>query len=467
MPTASVAALPDAALGPPGAAPGAAVGQVIPVAAHLDPAAPLPTESELRALAAQTIETVRLARSASSTGAAGPLGADVVGGLGISVRDWLTGEELYANGATRGLTPASTVKILTAAAALATLGSETVLATRAVLSDVEAGHATVTLVAGGDTTLGPDAGDPGAVLGRAGMGDLARAAATELRRSGAREVSVALDDSLFTGPQTYPDWGWYSGTTWGAPTTPLAIMDGRAGAAFDEPTFVPDPALTAAEHFAALLAEAAAEESLTLPSVSVATSVTRAVAPAGALELARVDSAPMRQLVAHMLRHSDNTLAEALGRVTAVARGLPGSFEGCAQGVGQVLEDLGVPTANLRLDDCSGLSHGSRVSAATLTSALALAGGSREHELSAVAGALPVGALQGTVTRRFTEAPAAGNVRAKTGTLTGVTSLAGVVQTTAGRELAFAVIANPEPAIGSEEARQAMDEFVQGLAALD
>jgi D-alanyl-D-alanine carboxypeptidase/D-alanyl-D-alanine-endopeptidase (penicillin-binding protein 4) len=57
-------------------------------------------------------------------------------------------------------------------------------------------------------------------------------------------------------------------------------------------------------------------------------------------------------------------------------------------------------------------------------------------------------------------------VRAKTGTLTGVTSLAGLVQTAGGRELVFAVIVNPDPAVGTWGARAAMDRFVQGLAAL-
>jgi D-alanyl-D-alanine carboxypeptidase/D-alanyl-D-alanine-endopeptidase (penicillin-binding protein 4) len=335
------------------------------------------------------------------------------------------------------------------------------------MSPVTGGAATVALVAGGDTTLGPDAGDPASVMGRAGMGDLARAAAVGLRRSGATRAVVTLDDTLFSGPTTYPDWQWSPGTTWGAPATPLAILDGRAGAAFDAVNHVADPAMVAAEHFAALLAAHAADPVIALPTVAVATAVSRSAAPPDAVPLAAVESAPVRQLVAHQLQHSDNTLSESLGRVTAVALDQPGSFEGCASGVALALTELTVSTSDLRLDDCSGLSHGSRVPASTLTSALARTSDAERTDLSAIARSLPVGGLQGTLEERFVDGPGAGNVRAKTGTLTGVTSLAGLVQTASGRELVFAVVANPDPTVGTVGARRAMDRFVEGLAALE
>jgi D-alanyl-D-alanine carboxypeptidase/D-alanyl-D-alanine-endopeptidase (penicillin-binding protein 4) len=194
--------------------------------------------------------------------------------------------------------------------------------------------------------------------------------------------------------------------------------------------------------------------------------VDRGRAPEGAWTLAAVESAPLRQLVDFALQHSDNTLSDSLGRVAGVAMGQPGSFEGCAAAVSQTLVELGVPTAGLRLDDCSGLSHGSRVPAATLTAALALTAGADTAALGAVARGLPVGGLEGTLAERFSGAPGAGNVRAKTGTLTGVTSLAGLVQTEGGRELAFAVVANPDPAVGTYAVRGAMDQFVTELTAL-
>jgi D-alanyl-D-alanine carboxypeptidase/D-alanyl-D-alanine-endopeptidase (penicillin-binding protein 4) len=423
--------------------------QVVAVAAALDESAALPGAGAIAGLAAAH------------------LGAAQVGTVSVSVRDLISGQDLFAAGAGQALAPASTLKILTATAALSVLGPDATLTTAAVLERTGPASGTVTLVAGGDTTLAPEAGRPGEVMGRAGMGDLAWAAAVELRRRGVDRVEVRLDDTIFTGPSTYPDWQWSLGTTWGAPATPLAIMGGRAGAGFDAVTYSADPALAAAEQFARLLAVHGRDEALALPPVMVAGSVARGRAPLGAETLAEVRSAPMHELVGHQLRQSDNTLSESLGRMVGVALGEPGSFAGCAAGVGQTAAELGLPTAGLKLDDCSGLSHGSAVSAATLTAALALAAGPSAGDLGTVGRSLPVGALQGTLANRFSQTAAAGNVRAKTGTLTGVTALAGLVQTAGGRELVFAVVANPDPAaIWTDSARQSIDRFVAGLAAL-
>ncbi|MDR2378121.1 MAG: D-alanyl-D-alanine carboxypeptidase/D-alanyl-D-alanine-endopeptidase [Bifidobacteriaceae bacterium] len=437
--------------GRPGAADSAgaaARGQVLAVAEPLDPAAPIPDKAAVASLAAAH------------------LAAAQVGPASVSVRDLLTGQDLFAADPSRALAPASTLKILTAIAALATIGPDAKLTTAAVLTRTGAATGTVTLVAGGDTTLGPDAASPGQVMGRAGLGDLAWQAAVELRRLGVEAVEVRLDDTVFSGPAVYPDWEWSLGSTWGAPATPLAVMGGRAGAAFDAVTYLADPALGAAQQFASRLAAAGRDTSVALPLLAVTGAVARAAAPARSEPLAVVESAPIRELAAHLLRQSDNTLAESLGRMTAVAMGEPGSFEGCAAAVKRALADLGAPTEGLAIDDCSGLSHGSAVSAATLTSALALAAGPDAGKLGAAVRSLPVAALQGTLINRFNQTGAAGNLRAKTGTLTGVTSLAGLVQTAGGRELVFAVIANPDQTIWTDSARQSIDRFVAALADL-
>ncbi|MDR2566330.1 MAG: D-alanyl-D-alanine carboxypeptidase/D-alanyl-D-alanine-endopeptidase [Bifidobacteriaceae bacterium] len=422
--------------------------QVTPVADLLDPDAPAPAPGALRDLAAAH------------------LAATQVGPASVSVRDLASGEELFAISPDQPLPPASTVKILTATAALAVLGPDSTLSTAAVMSVTGPASGIVTLVAGGDMALAPDAGRPAEAMGHAGLGDLARAAAVELRRRGVQNVEVRLDDTIFSGPAVYPDWEWSLGSTWGSPTAPLAVLGGRAGAAFDAVTYVADPALAAARQFRGLLAQAGQDAGLALPTFAVAGGVTRAAAPAEAELLAQVDSAPVRDLVAHLLRQSDNNMADSLGRVTALALGQPGSFAGCAAAVTQTLDELGVVTAGLKMDDCSGLSHGSAVSAATVTSALALSAGPEAGALGAVARDLPAGALQGTLAGRFHETAAAGNVRAKTGTLTGVTALAGTVQTAGGRELVFAIIANPGNAIWTDLARQSVDRFVAALAGL-
>jgi D-alanyl-D-alanine carboxypeptidase/D-alanyl-D-alanine-endopeptidase (penicillin-binding protein 4) len=426
----------------------AADGIVRPVAPDLDPDAPAADREAIADLAAAH------------------LGAAQVGAVSAAVRDLTSGDDLFAAGSGQALAPASTVKILTAVAALEVLGPSAALTTAARWSPTSPTSGVVTLVAGGDTTLSPDAALPGEVMGRSGMGELARATAVELRRRGVESVEVRLDDTIFAGPALLPDWQWSLGTTWGAPTTPLAVLDGRAGADADATTYLADPALAAAERFFGLLAAAGRDTSLALPTFQVTGAVTRAAGGPADEALASVESAPIQELVAHMLRASDNTLAEALGRMTAVALGLPGSFEGCAAAVGRALAELSLPTGGLRLEDCSGLSHGSAVSASTLVAALALSAGPDAGELGAVARSLPAGALQGTLAHRFNETPAAGNLRAKTGTLTGVTALAGLVQTAGGRELVFAILANPDQTIWTDSARQSVDRFAAGLAAL-
>ena len=105
--------------------------------------------------------------------------------------------------------------------------------------------------------------------------------------------------------------------------------------------------------------------------------------------------------------------------------------------------------------------------AATFVRLLALAAGAAHPELSAVQTGLPVAAFNGTLVARFTVPPAssgAGVVRAKTGTLTGVTALAGTVQDREGRVLAFAFLADRIPADAVLSAPATLDEAAAVLA---
>ncbi|MDR1799914.1 MAG: D-alanyl-D-alanine carboxypeptidase/D-alanyl-D-alanine-endopeptidase [Bifidobacteriaceae bacterium] len=416
-----------------------------PVAEPLDPEAPFPSQEDLAELQAATLP------------------AELIGtSLGVHVRDVLTGAELYASAAQPHI-PASTLKILTAASAIVQLGASSSLSTTVVALRTGPTTAALTLVGGGDVLLAPDAGNPDAVMGHAGLGDLAREAALTLRGQGITEVTVALDDSLFTGPTVLTDWAWSPTTTWGSPIYPIEIYSGRSGEAFDGETYLEDPALAAAQQFQAKLVEAGQDTSLALPALTVTGEVTRSPAPAGAHEVARVESAPLRELLAWQLQMSDNVLSESLGRVAAVAAGQAGSFEGCAEGIRITLEALGVDPAGAHPVDCSGLSHDSVVSPATLTELLVLA---QNGTLGPIQRGLAVAGLEGTMSGRLLEYPAAGNARAKTGSLTGVNSLAGVVQTASGRQIAFAVMADGSAAIWTDTVRAALDAYVAGLAAM-
>lgn len=399
------------------------------VAGHLDADAPEPTADAVTALATALAGDTRLGGSA-----------------GVVVADVLTGVTLADVDGSTPRTPASTTKLLTAFAAASALDPAATLTTEV----VQAAPGTIVLVGHGDMELAPDAGDPAAVVGRAGLGDLARATAGALVASGTTQVALVLDDTLFTGPGWNP--GWHPGhNQYVAPTAALAVDGGKTK---DTPFAVryPDPALQAATQFAALL---------TAQGITV-TGPTRGTAPAGAERLAAVESAPLREVVAHTIRESDNTVADVLGRLVALARGLPPTYSGATQAVVAQVGTL-VDTTGVRLADCSGLADGTLVPPRVLTDLLVLASAPGRPDLASVVVDLPVSGWQGTLADRYVGGPARGLVRAKTGSLPNITSLAGTVLTTQGRLLAFAVVADHTPG-GQDAQRGAIDDFVAQLA---
>lgn len=374
--------------------------------------------------------------------------------VGASVVDALTGQRLLDVDAATPREPASVTKLLTGAAALVRLGQDTTVPTRAV-TGVAADE--VVLVAGGDVLLGAGPGTPDAVRGRAGLADLAAQAAVELRAAGRTTVAVRVDDSLFTGERMGPGWT-QSDLDLGfvAPVTALAVDAGRTRDERYAPR-VPDPSLAATAVFADLLRG---------QGISVVGDVTRTAAPPQPDVLGEVRSAPVGEVVEYMLQASDNNVAEALARLVAAEVGRPTTFADSAQAVLDEVALLGVDVAGAHLADGSGLSDGSVLPASLLTDLLATAASADHPELRPLLTGLPVAGLDGTLLERFGGDGAGagvGTVRAKTGSLRGVTSLAGVVTTADGRLLAFAVLADAVPA--TEPSRAAVDDVASALAA--
>jgi D-alanyl-D-alanine carboxypeptidase/D-alanyl-D-alanine-endopeptidase (penicillin-binding protein 4) len=150
-----------------------------------------------------------------------------------------------------------------------------------------------------------------------------------------------------------------------------------------------------------------------------------------------------------------------------VAAGRPASFEGAAAAVRETLARAGVPLGATVLHDGSGLSRDNAVPPAVLTRLLALAASPGHPELRPVLTGLPVAGFTGTLQDRYSSAAgshdAAGLVRAKTGTLNGVNTLAGLVVDRDGRLLAFALMAG-----GGSDAfsvRAALDRIAVRVAA--
>ncbi|WP_399080364.1 D-alanyl-D-alanine carboxypeptidase/D-alanyl-D-alanine endopeptidase [Streptomyces zaehneri] len=357
------------------------------------------------------------------------------------VVDVATGKRLYGSGADEALTPASTTKIATAVAALSALGGEHRLTTSAAL---EPDTREVVLVGGGDPTLTARAD----AEGWADLRSLAASTAAALKKRGLTQVTLSYDTTLFAGSQVHP-----IGVNPNlAAVTALSADEGRTDDSTSGPTTrVSDPADDATRKFAEFLNAAGIKTSAPGPSKATTRATT----------LAAVSSPPLSVLVERMLTNSDNDIAEALARQTAVATGVRADFAGAGKAVQAQLRKLGLPLTGVRIKDGSGLDREDRLTANLLTALLVKAGDVGRPDLRPVLTGLPVAGFTGTLTSRYTEG-AAGVVRAKTGTLTGVNTLAGTVVDQDGRLLAFALLASgtTDPAA----AQVALDRAATALA---
>lgn len=380
----------------------------------------------------------------------GQTSAPGLGTLTGAVLDANTGETLWEQGGSTALVPASTGKLLTAAAALLTLPHTQQLATK-VVAGPEPG--TAIIVGGGDPTL--SSLKPGAESVYAGAAHLSELV-DQLKDKGIK--TLAVDVSRYTGDALQPSWepgdvpGGYI-----APITPVMLDGGRADATKETSARSPTPAKAMAQELANRLGAKLAPEVTT-------------TAPQGAAVLGEVRSAPVVELVATLLQHSDNVLAETVGHEVAKAAGEEASFAGASRATVKVLRDNGFDVTGLHLADASGLSGEDKVPAKLLAAVLAVAAGPdgkdpRTAKLRPMLGGLPVAGGSGTLSDRYTNPGATigrGWVRAKTGTLQSplVNSLAGVVLDADGRLLVFALMSNGSI---TNTARPALDTMAATL----
>ncbi|MFD0348752.1 D-alanyl-D-alanine carboxypeptidase/D-alanyl-D-alanine-endopeptidase [Kitasatospora aburaviensis] len=440
---ASSAASPGAAS--PGAArPAPAAGAVLALA-EAGPSTGLPTAKGLQqALAAA-------------------LGDKNLGTVSFAVADAAGGQLLYGSGENTPATPASTTKLATSVAALSLIPADTRLTTRVVKG---AAPGEITLVGGGDPTLTALPADQVQIGGLpadadtapASLDALARQTAAALKAAGTTAVKLDYDLSLYSGNPQHKNHDAENI----ALVTPLMVDEGKVDpkSREDAPPRVADPAGQAAEAFAALLKA---------QGITVEGKAKPAAAPAAATApvLGRVDSPTVARLVERLLTTSDNTLAEAIARQAALAAHQPASFEGAATAVTQELARLGVPMAGVVLNDGSGLHPNNAIPPAVLVHLLALAASEQHPALRPVLTGLPIAGFTGTLGKRFGSGSgavdAAGLVRAKTGSLSGVNTLAGTVVDSEGRLLVFAVMT--KTTAPADTARAAMDRVVARIAA--
>ncbi|MFW0787542.1 D-alanyl-D-alanine carboxypeptidase/D-alanyl-D-alanine-endopeptidase [Gordonia sp. CPCC 206044] len=358
------------------------------------------------------------------------------------ISDALTGATLWSDSPTTPRTPASNAKILTASAALLALPHDKRLTTTVVVG----ADGQVILKGAGDPTLSAQPNRAETFYTDAPrIADLA----AQIRKAGIRVTSVAVDTSAFTGPTM--DRTWDPRDIAGgdiAPIESLMADGGRIDPLDEYSPRVANPAMTAGQALA--------------DALDVKSDVTEESAPTGAQVVAQVQSAPLVTRVNDMMRFSDNVLAETLSVELSAARGGPASLAGGVAAVKGVLSEHGFDMGEVTLRDASGLSYANLVPAALLDKLMAGAGGPSQPLMRPMLDGLPVAAGTGTLADRFdpNSNPGAGWVRAKTGTLTGVSSLTGIVQTVDGRVLSFALMSGgTSPA----DARPALDDVAGEL----
>lgn len=446
-------------------------GQAVPVDLPVDKPAPelapppvqavsvdLPRLSSPRQVLAELSPPGRVARPALEQLLDRAVDRRALGGhFALTVEQLGRDARLFRLGGTAAVTPASLLKLLTAMAALSVLEPDHRFATSVLTG---ATPHDVVLVGGGDPLLTDRSPSSRSATpeypDEATLAELARATASRLEKDGVRRVRLTYDASLFSGPAVNPAWrSTYVRDAVVSPISALWIDEGRASTGFLPA--VADPAEVAALRFAALLRSAGLVVAAQVSSGRVAPSATR---------IAVVKSAPLDQIVEHVLAVSDNEGAEVLLRQVALATGRPGSSAAGVKAMRQALARLGIDLSGSTFYDGSGLARRDALPVRVLLDVLQLAADPGQPGLRTVVSSLPVAGFTGSLASRFLQdAPAGlGVVRAKTGTLTGVHGLAGLVVTRSGHGFVFAAVANDVPVRRALAARAQLDSIAALLA---
>ena len=435
--------------------------------------------------------------------------------IGVAVLDLATGEEIYSHDADAGLNLASNTKLLTSAAALATLGGGFRWRTAVYADKLDDATGTVE----GDLYI-RGRGDP-----LLSVADL-RGLADDIAARGVRTVTgkLRVDTSYFDGATEPPHYDEQKGEHAGfrAPVASLGVargtvtvvvtaepggtarvtlepeteqvhlrkvsvttvttgrsrikVDQNGGAkgrteldvsgqiravdgSFEQRRRLDDPARAAAEIL---------RRELATRGVKIADrSYSVAVVPPAAKLVATHDSAPLALVIREMNKLSDNYVAETvlktLGAETRASPG-PASWADGTAAVRAYLGTLGIAAGSYRADNGSGLFGASEVSAHQVLEILAAA--YHDYRIGPdLLASLPVAGVDGTLAKRWHDHPARGRVRAKTGTLDKVIALAGYAGVDGAHQLAFVIVSNDIPGGQRPAARALADDMVDAMVA--
>jgi serine-type D-Ala-D-Ala carboxypeptidase/endopeptidase (penicillin-binding protein 4) len=364
------------------------------------------------------------------------------GASGAYVYDVSTHTPLYAQNPMHPDPPASVEKLYTSTTALLLMGAGAHLTTSVYgvgsLDGEGTWHGDLYLRGGGDPTFGST---PFIERFYGGVGASVSALATQLRARGIHRV-----EGQIVGDESFLD------ALRGGPTNNYAqdpeVEGTLSGLAFNRGE-------TGREHGAHAPAEYAALELLhTLRAlhITVSDGIGAAPTPAGAQPLAQVDSPPLSALLGLMDRPSDNYFAETLVKDLGALYGGAGSTPAGAAVVKRTLaQRIGIhPTVY----DGSGLSHADRTSPLEVVSLLVALASTQIGEV--LRSDLAVAGESGTLALRMRGTTASGRCQAKTGTLDGVSNLAGYCQSEGGQTLAFCFLIDGDAELTAHALQDAM-----------
>lgn len=160
--------------------------------------------------------------------------------------------------------------------------------------------------------------------------------------------------------------------------------------------------------------------------------------PSGAVELC-VRTHTIEQILHRMMKESDNLYAESMFYHIGLTQGKPSTARKAKAVMESLLTKMGLAGRPHRFADGSGLSLYNYVSAEIEVAFLRYAYNNTDIYANLLP-AMPIASVDGTLEKRMQKTAAAGNVRAKTGTLTGISSLAGYCTASNGHDLCFAII---------------------------
>ncbi|TCO49168.1 D-alanyl-D-alanine carboxypeptidase/D-alanyl-D-alanine-endopeptidase (penicillin-binding protein 4) [Kribbella antiqua] len=373
---------------------------------------------------------------------------------GIYVYDASRGKPVFSAGTATTYTPASTLKLLTTVSALETLGVDHRFTSKV----VSVAKGSIVLVGGGDPLLASKRpSDSSAYPTPATLQDLAASTAKALKAQGVRSITLGYDASLFTGPAANANWEPnYITEGIAARTSALWVNEGRLTSG--KAKRADSPSQAAASVFSAQLKAL---------GITVANPPRPTDAPASAQAVAQVLSPTVGQIVEYVNLHSDNDGAEVLLRQVGLATKNGGSYAGGIKGVRATLTQLGLDVSRAKIYDGSGLTRINHVPLELLAGVVRVAASSQHPELRHLLTGLPVAGFSGSLEDRFAGPGASagtGLVHAKTGTLTGVHSLAGYARDRTGTLLVFAVASDSVAVPKTLAARAALDRAAAALA---